>query len=111
MKKILLAGLACLALAGCAGAPESQAQKAENAACTAQANAQYNANTVDLGGRTAQTGLMYSATPNHVFDAEQMGAMHQRESQISDCEKTGNNNGQPQTDSVPAIVPHIVIGN
>jgi len=108
MKHILLAGLACLTLAGCAGAPESQAQQANDAACTAQADAQYRANTLDDAGHTDQSGLMYGATPNHVFDAEHLGAQHSFESQLSRCEKLGTSNGTPQVNGVPVVAPHII---
>ncbi len=108
MKHILLAATACLGLAACASTPESPAQQAEDAACTAQADAQYNQATLGDAGHTAQNGLMYGATPTHVFDAEHMGAMYERDSQIQDCEKTGNNNGQPVVNDVPVVAPHII---
>ncbi len=108
MKHVLLAAAACLGLAACAAAPESPAQQAENAACTAQANAQFNQATLDESARTSQNGLMFGATPNHVFDAEHMGALSARDSQIQDCEKTGNNNGQPVVNGVPVVAPHII---
>ncbi len=77
MKKILMAMVACVALAGCAAnAPESNAQQADDAACTAQADALYNSETVDEQARTSQNGLLYAPMPTHVFDAEQLGAEH-----------------------------------
>jgi hypothetical protein len=108
MKPILLAALACVALAGCDSTPISPAQQAENAACTAQADAQYRQNTVDQEARVDQTGQRYSATPNHVFDAETMGAQSQRGHQIQDCEETGNNNGQPVAPGFTPVAPHII---
>jgi hypothetical protein len=108
MKTSLLAVLGCLALAACAGSPESTSQQADDAACTQQADAQYQQNTIDEAGHTAQNGLLYGATPTHVFDAERLGAMHQRDSQLLDCEETGNNNGQPEVNGVPVVTPHII---
>ncbi len=107
MKPILL--IACLSLAGCAATPITPAQQAENStACTAQADASYQQNTVDQEARTAQVGQRYSATPNHVFDAETMGAQHAYQSQIQNCEDTGSNNGQPVVTNGPVITPHIL---
>jgi hypothetical protein len=108
MKSIILATLASLGLAGCGATPISQAQQAENAACTAQADAQYRQNTVDQEARVDQTGQRYSATPNHVFDAETMGAQSQREHQIQNCEETGNNNGLPVAPGFTPVAPHII---
>ena len=108
MKHILLAATACLGLTACAAAPESPAQQAEDAACTTQANTQYDQSTLDLAGRTAQNGLRYGAMPTHAFDGQIMGAEHARDSQIQDCEKTGNNNGQPVVNGVPVVAPHII---
>jgi hypothetical protein len=108
MKPIILAALSCLALAACAAPPETAAQQSENAACTAQADAQYQQDTVDQEGRTLQNGLRYGATPTQVFGAETMGAQSQREHQIQDCEETGNNNGQPVVNGVPVVTPHII---
>jgi hypothetical protein len=107
MKPSLLAALGCFALAGCA-APVTPAQRAEDAACNAQASATYNQNTLDLDGRTAQVGQRYSAMPNHVFDAEQMGAQHQFDSQVQQCETMGTNNGQPVVNGYPVVTPHII---
>jgi hypothetical protein len=109
MKLFAPAVLAVLALAGCAAqAPQSPAQTAEDQACTSQADAQYQQQTINEAGHTAQTGLMFPATPSHVFDSENLGAEHVRESQIQDCETTGNNNGQPEVNGVPVVAPHII---
>ena len=106
MKPILLT--ACLILAGCAATPITPAQQAENAACTAQADATYQQNTVDQEARTAQVGQRYAAMPNQVFNGETMGAQHVYQSQIQNCEDTGNNNGQPIVTNGPAVTPHIL---
>jgi len=108
MKPIIFAALSCLALAGCSATPITPAQQAENAACASQAGATYQQNTVDQEARTAQNGQRYSATPNHVFDAETMGAQHDYQSQLQQCEDTGNNNGQPVVNGVPVVTPHII---
>jgi hypothetical protein len=99
--------LACLALSACA-APPSPAQRAEEAACLAQANAVYDQSTLDLRARTAQNGLRYGAMPTQVFDGQVMGAEHVRQSQIQDCEQTGNNNGQAVPRDVPTVAPRII---
>jgi hypothetical protein len=108
MKLMLVVGAAGW-LAGCAvGPPESQAQQADDAACTAQADATYTSDSPDLLARTSQNGLIYGATPTHVFDAEQMGAQHDRDSAITKCEQTGNNSGAPTVNGVPVVPPKIV---
>ena len=108
MKPFLLAAGTCLALAGCAATPISPAQQADNAACTAQADAQYRQDTVDQEARVDQTGQRYSATPNHVFDAETMGAESQRGHMVQSCEENGNDNGQPVTGNFTPVTPHII---
>jgi hypothetical protein len=108
MMRILLAAVVCGGLAGCAAsASESTSQQADDAACTAQGDAVYNANTVDEQARTAQNGLIYGATPTHVFDAEQLGAEHVRDSQIANCEENGMASG-PEINGMPVVTPHIV---
>jgi hypothetical protein len=94
-------------LAGCAAPPPSAAEQANLAACTSQADAAYNAQNYDALSRTSQNGLRYSATPNHVFDAQQMGSLHARDSQISDCVQNGSGaiGGLPS----PAPVPPRII--
>ena len=88
MKNFLMAMAVCGALAGCAASqPESAAQQADDGVCTAQADAVYHSQTIDEEARTAQPGLIYGATPTHVFDAEQLGAEHVRESAITKCER------------------------
>jgi hypothetical protein len=107
MVKLTLA--AALILAGCAmGPPESQAQKADDAACTTQADAAYAGANPDLLARTSQNGLLYGATPTHVFDAEQMGAEHDRQSAITRCERIGNNGAAPTVNGVPVVPPKII---
>jgi len=106
---ILIAALACAALGGCAlGPPESQAQLADDSACTAQGDAVYSAATTDQQARTAQNGLLFGATPTHVFDAEQLGAEHERDSDISQCEQTGNASAPDGLAGATAPPPHII---
>ncbi|WP_297370134.1 hypothetical protein [Acidocella sp.] len=108
MTRILVLGaVAALCLSGCASAPQSQADQAEAAACTSQADAAYQQHTLNLEARTAQNGLRYGA-PTQLFAGEQMGAMNARDNQIANCEQTGNNNGQPEVNGVPVVTPHIV---
>lgn len=99
-------GVAAL-LTGCAQ-PPSQAQQADAAACTAQGDALYNSETVDEQARTAQPGLIYGGTPTHVFDAEQLGAMHARDSAITDCEEKGNTNAPAALGGGAVVQPQIV---
>lgn len=109
MAKLIGAILAAGLLASCAApAPESDASAAAAAACTAQGDATYNALDEDQLARTSQSGLLFSPMPNHVFDAEQEGAMHVRDSQIADCERNGT---APSSSAAPGgsiVVPHIV---
>jgi hypothetical protein len=95
-----LAGM--LAASGCATSPPpSQADQADLAACTAQADATYDEQNYDQLSRTSQNGLRYSATPNHVFDAQEMGSLHERDDQINDCV----DNGTAGTASAAAALP------
>lgn len=106
MKPILAA---CLILAACAAQPPaSPAQAADAAACQAQAKAAYTQNTLSDAGHAAQPGLMFGATPTHVFDAEHMGAQSAYETQVQRCENTGLNNGQPDNGGAPYVAPHII---
>jgi hypothetical protein len=109
MKQVLMALAACVALAGCAAsAPETAAQQADDSACAAQGDAVYNANTLDEQARTAQPGLLYGATPTHVFDAEKLSALHERDSQVSNCEQNGNDSGAAVIGGGQIVPPHIV---
>ena len=108
MKSFIAATFTCLALSACAAGPETAAQQAEDSACTAQGDAQYNQDTVDQEARTVQNGQRYGAMPTQVFDAERMGAMSQRDTQVQNCEETGSNNGQPMVNGVPVVTPHII---
>jgi hypothetical protein len=109
MKNFLMAMVACGALAGCAtGQPESAGQQADDAACTAQADAVYHSQTVDEEARTAQPGLLFAAMPNHVFDAEQLGAEHDRDSSITQCEQNGAGGSGPEVNGIPVVPPHII---
>jgi hypothetical protein len=107
MKQIFLAALVCGTLAGCAASPpESTAQQADDATCTAQADATYDAQNANLLARTSQNGLYLAPTPNHVFDGQRMGAMSARDNQIQACEQNGN--AGPSVNDVPVVTPHIV---
>ena len=106
MKQILLAALVCGTLAGCAGSPpESAAQQADDATCTAQADAAYEAQNANLLARTSQNGLYFAPMPNHVFDGQRLGSMSARDNQIQACEQNGNT---PSVNGVPVVAPHIV---
>jgi hypothetical protein len=108
----LSAGLAAvLAIGGCAISPPSQADQADLATCTAQADAAYDAQNYDQLSRTSQNGLRYSPTPNHVFDAEEMGSLHERDDQISDCMKNGTGGTASASAALagpPPAVPQII---
>jgi len=106
------AALAVMALAGCAyGPPPTAAQQADASACTAQADATYNAQNYDALSRPSQNGLYFSQRPNHVFDAQTQGAVHQRDSQITDCEEHGNSGTDPSAFAAPLVTPHIIANN
>ncbi len=99
---------ACLSFAGCAAQPPaSQADQSEASACTAQADAGYQANNYDALSRTSQNGLYFAPNPNHAFDSQRMGSLHVRDSQITACEQNGNDAGAiaPGT---PIVTPHII---
>lgn len=82
---------ALLLAAGCAASyPASQADQADLDACTQAADATYNAQNYEALSRTSQTGLRYTATPNHVFDAQQQGLLHERDSNITNCVHNGS---------------------
>ena len=101
-----LAGM--LATVGCStSAPPSQADQANLATCTAQADATYNAQNYDQLSRTSQHGLRYSATPNHVFDAQQLGSLHERDDQIADCMKNGTGGTASATAGLPGPAPAV----
>ena len=106
MKQIFLAALVCGTLAGCAASPpESAAQQADDATCTAQADATYEAQNSNLLARTGQNGLYFPATPDKVFDSQRLGALSARANQIQACEQNGNT---PNVNGVPVVAPHIV---
>ncbi len=106
--RLLLPAL-CLMLAasGCAAPPPSQAEQADLAACTSQADAAYKAQNYESLSRTEQTGLRYAPMPNHVFDAQQLGAMHVRDDQISDCVNNGGT-ATPVIPGAPLVTPQII---
>ncbi len=109
MIKIITAILLAGGLAGCAAAPPATtAEDADAATCTAQADATYNANSLDTQARPSQTGQIFTATPNHVFDAETLGALHQRDSQLATCEANGANAPNPTFLGAPVVTPHII---
>jgi hypothetical protein len=97
-------------LAGCAASPPpSQADQANLASCTAQADAVYQQSNLNALGRTSQNGLLYSPTPNHVFDAQRMGTLNAYNNQVSDCVENGNpNTTPPATAAAPLPKPQIV---
>ena len=107
MKPYLAALAAALLLAGCASQPQSQAEAANQAACTASANQAYQNSTVNLQARTLQDGQRFGA-PTQLFQSEQMGAMNERYQQIQRCVQFGNQNGGPSVNNVPVVAPHIV---
>jgi len=99
-----LAGL--LAMSGCAASPPpSQADQANLAACTAQADAAYNAQNYDQLSRTSQNGLLYSPTPSHVFDAQHLGSLHERDDQITDCVNNGTGGTVSASNALPGPAP------
>ena len=107
MKQILLMALICGTLAGCASSPtESAAQQADDAACTAQANATYEAQNPNLLARTSENGLYFPPMPNQVFEGQRLGALSARDNQIQACEQNGN--AGPNVNGVPVVAPHIV---
>ncbi len=97
-----------LCLAACATpAPPSASSEAEASACTAEADASYNSQNFDALSRTSQNGLLFAATPNHVFDSQRMGSLHARDRQITDCEAHGQDAGGIAA-GTPIVTPHIV---
>jgi len=102
---ILLAGL----LAGCAP-PPSAADQSSVASCTAQANAVYQQDNLNALGRTSQNGLLYSPTPDHVFDAQRMGTLNAYNNQVSDCEENGNPNATPPPSAAAALPKPQILG-
>jgi hypothetical protein len=95
-------------LAGCAfSAPPSDPDQANLAACTQQADAVYQSQNYDTMARTSQTGVRYSAMPNHVFDAQQMGSLNARNNQITQCIENGNTI-RPVIPGPPPVTPQIV---
>jgi len=108
--RLMRFGMAASALwlAGCTPPPAANpAQEAEASACTAQADAAYTSENTDALSRTSQNGLYFAPTPNHVFDSQRLGSLHQRDSDITACENNGNGAGAiaPGT---PIVTPHII---
>jgi len=108
MIRLLTAVLACGALGACAMSSPQTGAQADASACTAQGDALYNASTLDEQARTGQNGLLFAPTPNHVFDAEQLGAEHERDTAITNCENNGNIDTPDGLPGPPAPPPHIV---
>jgi hypothetical protein len=113
MARLIGAFLAAFTLAACTQPPpESAASAAADQTCTAQGDATYHSLSEDQLARTSQNGLLYSPT-THVFDAERLGALHERDSEIANCER----NGTGASSTLPAgggvlsgniVTPHIV---
>ena len=109
MIKALIAVMVCGGLAGCAQiAPGSAGRQAEDSACTAQANAIYNANTEDEQARTLQNGLLFAPMPTRVFQSQQMGAEHVYDSQVQQCEQNGNPDTGDSINTAPLVPPQII---
>ncbi len=111
MRRHLICGFAvapALWLAGCAP-PEAAtpAQAAEASACTAQADATYQSENTDALSRTSQNGLYFAPSPNHVFDSQRLGSLHQRDSNIVACEENGNG-ASAVAQGTPIVAPHII---
>jgi len=95
-------------LAGCAESPApSQADQANVASCTAQADAVYQQNNLNGLARTGQNGLLYPATPDQAFSGQRMGTLNVRDNQIQDCVDNGNPNNRP-TVTAPLPAPQII---
>jgi len=95
-------------LAGCAAAPPpSQADQANLAACTADADAVYKQSNLNALGRTNQNGLLYAPMPDQVFNGQRMGTLDARNNQISDCVQNGNPNNRPATAAIQMPAPQI----
>lgn len=107
MKISLLALISIPLLAGCAAQPQTQAQKADQAACTQAADIAYRNSTINLQARPTQNGLRYGA-PVAAFQGEEMGAMNQRALQIQRCERLGLQSGMPAANGADIVAPHIV---
>jgi hypothetical protein len=104
----LTAVILAAGLSGCAATPApSQADQANLASCTQQADAVYQQDNLNGLARTPQNGLLYSATPNHVFDAQRLGTLSARDNQISDCVDNGNTS-RPGGGGAPLPVPQII---
>lgn len=107
MKQVFLALGTLALLAGCAPQAPDAAADADASACTAVADSTYNAQNYDQLSRPSQAGLQFPASPVQVFQAQQLGAEHARESQITNCERNGNT-AQPVVNGVSVATPHII---
>jgi len=102
------APIIALALSACApqSAP-SQADQANLASCTAQADAVYDQSNLNGLARTGQNGLLYPASPGQVFSGQRMGTLNVRANQIQDCVDNGNPNNRPPV-TTPLPAPQII---
>ena len=91
-------------LGACAAAPPpSQAEQANLASCTQQADAVYDQSNLNGLARTSQNGLYFAPMPNHAFDAQRDGTLDARNNQIKDCMENGNPNAPaPGGGALPA---------
>jgi hypothetical protein len=103
---VLIAPVFCLA-ACAAEPPQTASEQADASACTAEADAAYNAQNYDALSRTSQNGLLFAPTPNHVFDSQRMGSLHARDSQITECEQNGKTAGSI-AGGTPIVTPQII---
>jgi len=93
---------------GCAmQPPPTPSQQSEAATCTAQADAAYQAQNEDALSRTSQNGLLFAPVPNHVFDSQREGSLHERDDQISDCEQNGDTT-TAIAPGTPIVAPQII---
>jgi len=102
---VLIPALLC---AGCATQPPpTPSQQAEAATCTAQADAAYQAQNEDALSRTSQNGLLFAPVPNHVFDSQRQGSLHERDDQITSCEQNGDT-AAAIAPGTPIVAPQII---
>jgi hypothetical protein len=52
--------------------------------------------------------LLFSQTPNHVFDSQRLGSLHVRDSQITACEQNGAANGDDGLAAAVPVPPRII---
>ncbi len=109
MNRVWVLIFLCLAPCGCTQTPpESSAQQADDEACRLQADSLYNSLSQDQLARPTQTGLLSGSTPDHVFDAEKLGALNARQLDIKRCELQGNTSIPGSAGGKGYATPHIV---